>query len=216
MNPPTREKRPTFLGCIVISLLIAGYTAGITYGLYAETKSIADLHPVRRTNCTIVDAQFTTDDNDDKWTIHVNYMVPSDSDPLQPTNETALLQGTDVNEHYSVNETLSCLVSIRKAHTVSLKSPKVDGDTSFLVFILCLAAIPIVVMVLYPIFIGVFAVAGLFYRTYKWSAGFFGGPEHTTASTVGDVSLLQIHNINLERGTSTQMPLLLMKCESGA
>jgi hypothetical protein len=193
MNPPISERRPTFLGRIAVFLLIAGYAAGITYGLYAETKSIADLHPVRRTNCTIVDAQFTTDDDDDKWTIHVNYTVPSDSDHLQPTNATALLQGTDVNAHYSVNETLSCSVSIRKAHTVSLKSPKVDQNTSFFVVILCLlAAIPIVIIVLSPILICGAAVAG---SSYKCSAGLFGsvkrkikGPEHTTASTVGDVS----------------------------
>jgi hypothetical protein len=123
-------------------LFAAGWSAGVVYGMYSVTKGVDELRHLKPSNCTILDAQV---DDDQDWVIHVNFTVPSSYHKPPNTTHVSLLDGTDPNTHYFVNQTLPCYVSTRNINTVSLSRQAVDGGTVFGIIVISIMCIPVLI-----------------------------------------------------------------------
>jgi hypothetical protein len=115
-------------------LLLTGLTID---GLYKQIKKVDDLRHVQPSNCTIVGAEFDMGD----WAIHVNFTVPTSYHKPANTTHVTLLDGTDANAEYSVNQTLSCFASTHNIDVVSLTRKAAGGGTIILIIFLLMGLI---------------------------------------------------------------------------
>jgi hypothetical protein len=113
-----------------------GWSSMVIYFLYSVCLGIDKTLHVAPTNCTILDTQMTSDG----WAIHVNYTVPDRSTPY-----ISLLDGTNSNDIFKVNQTLTCYYSTHYAQYVVQSPQSVNGGTIFGLLILCAMSIPVAV-----------------------------------------------------------------------
>ncbi|KAG2183435.1 hypothetical protein INT43_006441 [Umbelopsis isabellina] len=144
----------SLFGFLFIVVFAGGWIGTTVWGLYTTTEYIHEIQSVAATNCTILDATMDDDDDGSYWLIHASYMIPVQLGVPANTTKISILDGTDYNAHYSVNQTLSCWVSTINFNTVTLSPSHVDAGTIIGLIILILMAIPLFIGVLYVVFYG--------------------------------------------------------------
>jgi hypothetical protein len=114
------------------------------YFLY--TSAIKIDHDIHRapTNCTVLSAMAASE----SWQIHVNYPVPGQSGIF-----TALLGSANVNDMYTVNQTLLCFYSTRDFHSVVQFDNGADAISIVALLVACLLSIVGVAGALYVILV---------------------------------------------------------------
>lgn len=121
-------------GWIFAILFAGGWSSMVIYFLYSVSLGIDRTIHVTPTNCTILDTQMTSDG----WAIHVNYTVPDRSTPY-----ISLLDATNSNDIFKVNQTLTCYYSTHYAQYVVQSPQSVNGGTIFGLLIICAMSIPV-------------------------------------------------------------------------
>ncbi|KAJ2964433.1 hypothetical protein NQZ79_g662 [Umbelopsis isabellina] len=144
----------SLFGILFTVVFAGGWIGTVIWGLYTTTKYIHEIQSMAATNCTILDATMNDNDDDSGWLIHAFYMVPVQLGVPANTTKISILDGTDYNAHYSVNQTLSCWVSISNFDTVTLSPFHVDAGTIVGLVMFILMALPVFIGVLYVAFLG--------------------------------------------------------------
>lgn len=144
----------SLFGVLFVTVFAGGWISGVIWGIYSLTKYIHELQSMAVTNCTILDAVMSSDEDSSGWLIHASYMVPVQLGVPANTTKINILDGTDYNAHYYVNQTFACWVSAFNFDTVTLSPSHVDGGTIFGLIILLFMAIPVFIGALYIIYFG--------------------------------------------------------------
>jgi hypothetical protein len=141
---------------------LVGVLGAIVFGyvLSTEVQSIIDIRNVALTNCTIIDAQT----ENGAWAIHVLYTIPSSFHPSPNSTTISILDGTNSNDNYFVNQTFPCYASTRHLHSVMLERQKPGGGTiaGIVIFsLMCLISLILLVSVVHDL--------AQYWRAYKSS-----------------------------------------------
>ncbi|KAH8551674.1 hypothetical protein BGW37DRAFT_309008 [Umbelopsis sp. PMI_123] len=120
---------------ILFSLFMSIWSSIAFYAFYITVTSVDIALHRAPTNCTVVSAAPVSGN----WAVHVTYPVPG-----QPESFTSLLDYTNADDIYTVNQTLSCFYSTHSFQSVAQYDKGVDIGTIIALLIesvMCLVAI---------------------------------------------------------------------------
>ena len=121
------------------------WSGGAVYFLYTVTKFIDSSLNYAPTNCTISQAQYTSDD---VWDIYVNYSLPGNQ-----VNYNNRLNNFDNNANYNVNQTLPCFYAIHDHSYIMAQAGSIDVGTVFELIFSIAMCIPVAIGVLLILFL---------------------------------------------------------------
>ncbi|KAH8551673.1 hypothetical protein BGW37DRAFT_491863 [Umbelopsis sp. PMI_123] len=128
---------------IFLTFFAAVYSSGVFYIFYTIVIAVDIALHRAPTNCTILSAA----SGSENWSIHVTYPIPGQSE-----NSTALLENTNRNDMYTVNQTLSCFYSTRSFRSVVQYDNGVDSSLILALIASCM--------------MGILGIAGALYVTW--------------------------------------------------